>query len=122
MENKNKRILIVEDDHPIARALELKFNKSGFTAIAVYNGREALDILAKQKFDMILTDLIMPDVDGFALLKELRLKKVKTPVIVSSNLSQEEDAIKAKELGAVDFIIKSNTPLNKIVEKVKNLL
>jgi DNA-binding response OmpR family regulator len=116
---KIKSILIVEDERPIARALELKLKNSGFAAEPVNNGEEALLILGVKKFDLIILDLVMPKMDGFTFLTEIRKRGIDTPVIVTSNLSQDEDKARAKKLGAVDYLIKSNTPLTAIVEKIK---
>lgn len=118
-----KKILIAEDEKPMANALELKLNKSGFEAKAVYNGQEALDELEKNgPYDLMLLDLMMPQVDGFEVLEKLKEKKIKLPVIVSTNLSQETDIEKAKALGAVDYFVKSDTPVMKVVEHVKKAL
>lgn len=118
----SKKILIVEDEKPIAKAMELKLNSSGFSAKAVGNGEEALSSLEKEAFDLLIVDLVMPKLDGFGLLEALKEKGITTPIIVSSNLSQDEDFKKAKELGAVDYFIKSNTPISEIIEHVQNIL
>jgi len=117
-----KKILIVDDEKPLANALELKLSHEGFAAKAVFNGVEALDTLKKESFDLVLLDLVMPEEDGFAVLEKMRGLKTKSIVIVSSNLSQEEDIAKAKALGATDYFIKSDTTLAEIVEKVKKYL
>lgn len=119
---KKLRILVVEDEKPLARALELKFEHSGFDAVAVFDGQEALDILKKEKFDLILLDLMLPKVDGFGVMQALHERKLKTPVIVTTNLSQEEDAKKVKALGAAYYLVKSDTPINKIVDHVVAVL
>jgi DNA-binding response OmpR family regulator len=121
VENK-KKILIIEDEKPLAKALELKLNNNGYQAITVFNGEEALSLLKKEKFDLMLLDLVMPKMDGFGVLKKLQAMKNKTPVIILSNLSQEEDAKKTMELGAVDYFIKSDTPLAQVVESIKKYL
>lgn len=121
METK-KKILIIEDEKPMAKALELKLNNSGFIATAVFNGQEGMNLIEKNKFDLILIDLVMPVMDGFTFLTEMKNKKIDIPVIVLSNLSQEEDASKAKNLGARDFFIKSNTPIAQIVTSVQKQL
>ena len=121
--SEKKKVLIVEDEKPMAKALKLKFEHTGlFEAKVTFNGQEALDILAQEKFDIILTDLMMPKVDGFTVLKELKNKGIKTPVVVLSNLSQEEDEEKSRQEGAVDFFVKSNVPISEIVVKVKQIL
>ena len=122
MTDSRKRILIVEDERPIARAFELKLSHSGFEPVVTYDGEEALLALEKQKFDLILLDLIMPKMDGFAFLRELGKRKIKVPAIVTSNLGQEEDIRRAKELGAKDYFVKSDTPIADIVAHVEKVL
>jgi DNA-binding response OmpR family regulator len=117
-----KKILIAEDEKPMAKALKLKLDNSGFEAQIASNGQEAIDMLSKEKFDLVLLDLVMPKVDGFTVLETLKTKKINVPVIITSNLSQEEDAAKAKSLGAKDYLIKSNTPIAEIVDHVKKIL
>ncbi|HCA67088.1 MAG: Response regulator receiver protein [Parcubacteria group bacterium GW2011_GWC2_44_17] len=117
-----KKILIIEDEKPMARALELKLTHSGFEAKAVFNGADGVKILEKETFSLILLDLIMPEMDGFTVLETLKEKKIKTPVIVLTNLSQEDDEKRAKTLGALEFFIKSDTPIATIVLRVAELL
>ncbi len=122
MPTEIKKILIMEDEKPMARALELKLNHSGFLATSVNDGQAGLDLLAKEKFDLILMDLMMPKLDGFAVLKALQASGNKIPILVLSNLSQEEDDTKVKALGAKDFFIKSNTSLTKLVDYIGKIL
>ncbi|MBI5221909.1 MAG: response regulator [Candidatus Magasanikbacteria bacterium] len=117
-----KKILVVEDEKPMARALELKLAGAGFEVQACYNGQECIDLLAKGSFDLILLDLVMPVKDGFAVLADLKEKGSKVPVIVLTNLSQVDDYKRVKELGALDLFVKSDTPIAEIVEKVKKIL
>ena len=119
---KKKRILIVEDERPLAHALELKLGHEGFETLVCLSGAEGLDKARNDSFDCILLDLIMPEVDGFSFLQEYRKKNEKTPVIILSNLGQEEDKAKAKTLGATDYFVKANTPILQIVERVKSAL
>jgi DNA-binding response OmpR family regulator len=116
---KKIRILIAEDEKAIAGALDLKLNYAGFETKVVFNGRDALDSLGKEKFDLLILDIIMPQLDGFEVLANLKKMGLKIPVIVVSNLSQVEDINKAKELGAVDFFVKSEISLAEVVEKIK---
>lgn len=118
----SKKILIIEDEKTLARALELKLSRADFNVRVVYNGEDGLNLLEKETFDLILLDLIMPKMDGFGVLRRLVELQIKTPVIVLSNLSQENDAKKTKEFGAKDFFIKSNTPITTIVDKVTKIL
>ena len=116
------KILVAEDEKPMAKALELKLTSVGFEVEVAFDGEEAIKKIKDNKYDLILLDLVMPKVDGFDVLKEIQNLKLSTPVIVSSNLSQEEDRKKAKDLGAKDYFVKSDTTLNELVEKVKQNL
>ena len=115
-----KKILVVEDDQFLSNAYKLKLTKSGFETVVASDGNEALEVLKEFKPDMILLDLIMPNLDGFSTLKALKdnSEYKDIPVIVASNLGQKEDIEKAKELGANDFVIKSKVSIEKIVQKV----
>jgi CheY-like chemotaxis protein len=117
-----KRILVVEDEKAIARALELKLDHSGFDAVIATGGQAALDLLEKEQFGLILLDLIMPGLDGFAVLQQLKDRGSKIPVIILTNLNQPEDITKAKALGAVDFLIKSDVPLANVVQRAQQIL
>ncbi len=122
MDTTVKKVLIVEDEQQLAKALKFKFANSGLEATAVYNGEEAIALIEKEKFDVILLDLMMPKVDGFGVLKKIKELGIRTPVIVASNLGQEHDINEAKKLGAKDYVIKSNTPIAEIVEKVQKVI
>lgn len=117
-----KKILIAEDEKPMATALELKLKKAGFDAKAVYEGRTAIARLQEEKYDLLLLDLMMPEFDGFEVLKKIRELKINTDVFVLSNLSQEEDRKKSMEFGAKEYFVKSDTPIADIVNKVANFL
>lgn len=117
--SKTKSILIVEDERPLSHALEMKLKSQGFVTKVVTNGTEALAELKKTPYDMMLLDLIMPVMDGFSVLTEIAEQKLKVPVIVLSNLGQDEDRAKAKSLGAVDYFVKSNTPIAEILTRVQ---
>lgn len=119
---KQKKILIVEDEKPLARALGLKLESAGFLTQTATNGSEALTILKKEAFDAMILDMVMPQMDGFTLLKELKENHIKLGIIAASNLAQKEDIERAKNLGASEYFIKSNTSLNQIIEHVKKLL
>lgn len=119
---KGKRILIVEDERPLAHALELKLGHEGYECKSILTGSEALKEALSGEYDLILLDLIIPEIDGFAILQQLQEKKAKTKVIVLSNLGQEEDKEKAKTLGASNYFVKSNTPIADIVKHVHDAL
>ncbi len=123
MAEKKINILIVEDEKAVSKALELKLSHTGFNVEVANNGHEALNALEKKQYDLILLDLIMPEIDGFSVLEKIqKTENKKTAVIVTSNLGQNDDEEKAKLLGAKDYIVKSNTTLADIVARVENFL
>ncbi len=123
MADKKMRVMVMEDDPFLRSVYEVKLANEGFEVKIAGNGREGVDAYDSFKPDIILLDLIMPEMDGFAVLEELKKKrKIKTPIVVLSNLGQDEDVAKAKELGAVDFLIKASTQINAVVDKVKTIL
>ena len=114
-----KKILILEDEKPLAHALELKLIHEGFDVVTTDNGELGISLLQKEKFDLVITDLIIPGMDGFEVLEMIKTKKLDVKVIVMTNLNQEEDQKRAYDLGAVDFFVKSNSTLSEIVEGIK---
>ena len=115
------KILIVEDEIILARVLEKKFQDDNFEVRVDINGEEALKIAREFMPDIILLDLILPKKNGFQVLKELKMdpELQLIPVIVASNLDQEDDVKKALDLGADDYFVKAHHPLKEILEKVK---
>lgn len=123
-ENKKKNILIAEDDQMISSMYKTKFNADGYNVFIADNGTDALNIAKKEKMDLILLDIIMPQLDGFSVLKELKKisKLKKTPIVLLTNLGTEEDMKKGKELGAKDYIVKASFTPADISKKVKEYL
>ena len=118
-----KRILVADDEKPLARALTLKLEHAGFFVKSVGDGEEVLLELKKDsKYDFLLLDLVMPKKDGFVVLEEMKKDGIKIQTVVLSNLIQEEDKKKVKSLGVEIFIEKANTPIADIVEKVQSIL
>lgn len=117
--NQKKKILIVEDEMPIAQTLRLKLENQGFETVHASDGDEALTLLEKCVFDLILLDIIMPKKDGFEVLRTM---KKSIPVCVLTNLCQEEDGALCKKLGARKYFIKSETSLNDIVKHINEFL
>ncbi len=112
-------ILIAEDEKPLSRALEIKLAKEGYDVMVASNGEEAIRQLSGKVFDLIILDLVMPKRDGFAVLEYLNKEGMKSSIIVLSNLAQEEDFKKAKDLGAMTYFIKSNTPIIELIRYIK---
>lgn len=121
---KKKKILIGEDEKPMAHALELKLNDSGFEAKAVFNGQEIVDELKKNKYDLVLLDLVMPVMDGLSMLSLMRedadLENI--PVIMLTNLNDKESVAKALENKSYDYLVKSDWKIEDVVKKVREKL
>lgn len=119
-----KKILIAEDDFFLANAYRVKLTNAGFETIICSDGQQALNALPGFSPDLIVLDLIMPVKDGFSVLAELKKddKYKSIPVIIASNLGQQSDINKGLSLGASDFIVKSSSSLNEIVEKINKVL
>lgn len=117
-------ILVVEDDQFLSAAYKLKLEKEEFTVSLGQDGQEALDMLQTLTPDLILLDLVMPIKDGFAVLSDLKeSEKLRDiPVIIASNLGQDEEIKRGIAMGAVDYIVKSNTSLEEIVQKINQTL
>jgi DNA-binding response OmpR family regulator len=118
----NKRVMIVEDEKPMIKALTIKLKSEGFEVENAVDADEFFEKIKNGNFDLILLDLMLPKVSGFEILEKLRQDNNKIPVVVASNLSQEEDKKRSKDLGAVDYIVKSESSLVEMVEKIKSLL
>ncbi len=121
---KKTLVLLAEDEKMLSSMYSTKFTKEGFDLVVALDGSEALVKARQAKPDIILLDVIMPKRDGFSVLKELRgdatLKQV--PVIILTNLGQEEDIKKGRELGADEYFVKANHTPAEIVEKVRAVL
>ncbi len=123
MEN-NKTILLVDDDLTLREMYEERMKVEGFKIIQATNGEEALGKARENKPDIILLDIMMPKVNGFDVLKELKsnpeLKDI--PVIVLTALIQDVDRVQGKKLGAADYIVKSETMPGEVIAKIKNAI
>ena len=121
IKSNTMKILIVEDEAALSRVLQEKFQAEGFDAFIAQNGEAALTEAQKVNPDIIVLDLLLPKKDGFEVLGELKadadLKMI--PVIVLSNLGEDENIKKAIYLGAADYFVKTQHPINEIIEKVK---
>lgn len=121
---KNIKIFMAEDDKFIARAYNDGLTRAGFSVTMASDGDEAIHKIRETKPDIILLDLIMPGKNGFEVLEEIKkdedMKDI--PVIILSNLGQETDVKKGKELGAVDYLIKSDFSIPEVVKKINEYI
>lgn len=120
----DKKILLAEDDKFLSTAMGDKLAREGFNVIRAMNGVEAVNQAKAEHPDLILLDIIMPQKTGFEVLSELRLDEAtrNIPVIILSNLGQEVDIQKARDLGAMDYLVKSDVEMRTVVAKIKEAL
>jgi DNA-binding response OmpR family regulator len=115
------KVLIVEDEEALRKVLQEKIQNAGFETFAAKDGVEGWDMAKDKSPDIILLDLILPKRSGFEVLGMLKqdptLKDI--PVFVLSNLAEDESLKKALQMGAEDFFVKSQHPINEVIEKVK---
>ena len=118
------KILIIEDDKFLRDLMSQKLLHEGFTVKEALDGEEGIKSALEDTPDLILLDLILPRIDGFAVLENMKSepKLASLPILILSNLGQKEDVTRAMSLGAVDFLIKSNFTLGEVVEKIKAVL
>ncbi len=116
-----KRVLIIEDEKPLAHALELKLTHNGCAVTVARNGKAGVDLLRKHTYDVVLLDLMMPVLNGFQVLEDLKKKGHMPAVFVLSNLTQPEDEERVLDLGARKFWIKSDTPISVVVAEINKL-
>ncbi|TSC85714.1 MAG: hypothetical protein G01um101416_828 [Microgenomates group bacterium Gr01-1014_16] len=119
-----KKILVAEDDKFLAAAYKAKLGKLGWEVRVAGDGAEALEILGEFVPDAILLDLVMPRMDGFAVLVELKKNPAwaKIPVLVASNLGQKEDIDRSRELGAVGYVVKADLSIDELVRKIEEAI
>ena len=124
MTTTTDHILLVEDDRFLRRAAEATLRQRGFSVATAADGEEALRQARSEAPALILLDLIMPKIQGFEVLKQLKADPATAgiPVIVMSNLGQERDVRQAMDAGAVAYFIKSNLSLQDLVKEVHRAL
>ena len=99
------KILIADDDRNIVELLRLYIEKEGYTTLTASNGKEAIEVLKKQKPDLVILDVMMPEADGWQVCKEIR-KTSETPIIMLTAKGETFDKVLGLELGADDYMVK----------------
>lgn len=121
---EKKRILIIEDEVALLYALQSRLSLEGFEVEAVSTGKSGLKAIEQKKFDLLILDIILPDLNGFDLLKKVKSdpKTKDLPCIIVSNLAQKENIDQGISLGAKDYLAKSEYNLEEIINKIKSSL
>ncbi|MBI2450460.1 MAG: response regulator transcription factor [Candidatus Nealsonbacteria bacterium] len=116
-----KKVLVVDDEDRITNYLRIRFRSAGYDVITAADGMEALEQMAKHNPDIIILDLIMPKMDGWEFLKQLRLSGSAVPVIILSAKVSNYDKIKGLTLGADDYVEKPFSP-DELLARVQAIL
>ncbi len=118
-----KRILLIEDEKIMTDLLTKKLEKENYEVIVARNGKEGLELVRKEKPDLVLLDVIMPEMGGFEVMEEmnkdpeLNLKKV--PIIIISNSGQPVEIERALKLGVRDYLVKTHFDPQEVIDKIK---
>lgn len=118
------KVLIIEDDEMICDMYKLRFGAENWEVICAAKGEEGLKMAKEEKPEVILLDIILPGLDGFSILEKLKTDEAtkNVPVVLLTNLGQEEDIKKGNSLGASDYLVKSGVTPKQVLEKVKGAL
>lgn len=124
MADSKKNILIIEDDKFLRELIVQKLFKEGYAISEAIDGEEGIKKIREGKPDLVLLDLILPGIDGFEVLSQMKNEAGLSaiPVIILSNLGQKEDVEKGLKLGAVDYLIKAHFTPGEIIDKIKAAL
>ena len=122
--NDQKKILLIEDENILLELLSDKFKDSGFRVSCAQSAEIGIKLALRNHPDLILLDIILPGMDGLAMLKKLRHDSwgKDVPVIILSNLNDQTKVSEAMKIGVSDFLVKSNVKLSDIVKQVKEVL
>lgn len=119
-----KKILVIEDDKFLRKVIKKKFSDEGCDIIEAIDGEKGIILAKDEKPDIILLDLVLPEIDGFEVLQKLKTdpETADIPVIVLSNLGEKENMDKGFKLGAADYLIKSNLDPSEIFKRVEKII
>jgi len=118
---QGSRILVVEDEETLAVGLEFNLSEEGYEVMVARDGKEALKLFDKHRFDLVILDIMLPIYDGFEVAKKMREKSLQIPIMILTALSAADDRIQGLEIGADDYITKP-FHLKELLLRVKRML
>lgn len=120
----NKKILIIEDEETLQRALTQYLEEENFEVFSAMDGEKGIEMVKKEKPDLVLLDIILPKKDGFQVLEEIKQEETtkNIPVILLTNLESIDDIQKAFDKGATTYLVKSEYKLEDVVKKINETL
>lgn len=120
MEQTNKKILIVEDDKSFLWILKQSFSNEGFLVVDAENGEDGLRLAEEEKPDLMLLDILLPEMDGLAVARKMKEKGIKVPIVFLTNLKDAGHITEAVEIVKdTDYIVKSDLHVDEIIARVK---
>lgn len=124
MPEEAKKIMVIEDDRFLSSLIKARLEKDGFTVIQAFDGEEAMQLLKADKPNLVILDLIMPKVTGFEVLQMISITPgfEGVPVVILSNLAQDSDIEKARQLGAKEYFVKVKISIDDLIGKIKTLV
>lgn len=124
MPDELKQIMIVEDDRFLSSLMKARLEKEGFSVVQAFDGEEAMQMLKTDIPALVILDLIMPKVTGFEVLQMISITPQldKVPVVIVSNLAQDSDIEKARQLGAKEYFVKVKVSIDDLIGKIKSLV
>ncbi|MBI1288811.1 MAG: response regulator [Flavobacteriales bacterium] len=117
----NKRILLVEDEESLQDIIKLNLELEGYEVSAVNNGKTALEEFARKRFDLVILDVMLPEVDGFTICQTIRLENTKVPILFLTAKSSAEDRVFGLKIGGDDYLTKPFN-LDEFLLRVQALL
>ena len=116
-----KKILLIEDDEFLRKVIIKKLKKEDYIILEAIDGEKGLRLAKEEDPDLILLDLVLPEMTGFEVLAELKRDKklTKIPIVILSNIGEEEDIKKGLKMGAKDYLIKANFTLEEIIQRIE---
>lgn len=106
MSNASKHIVLIEDEEHLHETLKLNLELEGYTVSSAFNGKEAIQLLHQVAADLVILDIMLPEVDGYSIIEHLRLNNIQTPILVLSAKNTSENRVQGLKLGADDYLTK----------------
>ncbi|MDD5606325.1 MAG: response regulator [Candidatus Pacebacteria bacterium] len=118
-----KSILLIEDDPFLSNIYVIKLEEAGFNVNALLSGKEALKEIEEKRPDLILLDIVLPDISGWEILEQIKKNpEIKSKIMILSNLGQKEDKEKGLKMGADYYLIKAYYTPTELVEEIKKII
>ncbi len=114
------RVLIIEDEESLRGAIEARLTKEDIDVVGVGTGQEALDLLGSEEFDVVVTDLRLPDIDGIEIIRKVRETDAETPFLLMTAYASVRTAVNALKAGAADYLMKP-VRVDDLIHRIKQL-